>query len=90
VARAHGRLRPLPQPQVRSDLNQEYFQLFAFFNNGDEVNADVPISEEAVATYGKLKAGARLPSQSLETKLAELKKTLVEALPAWEERTRSG
>jgi mono/diheme cytochrome c family protein len=68
--------------------NQEYYQLFAFFNNGDETNADVPVSEEAVATYGKLKASHDWRLKTLETKLAAAKETLHDALPAWEETTR--
>jgi hypothetical protein len=68
--------------------NQEYYQLFAFFNNGDESNADVPVSEEAVAEYGRAKAGHDWRLKGLETKLAAAKEALHEALPAWEEATK--
>lgn len=67
--------------------NQEYFQLYAFFNNGDETNADVPVSEEALATYLKAKAGHDAHLKALEAKLSAAKETLVGELPAWEERT---
>lgn len=35
---------------------EEYYQLFAFFNNGDETNFNLPISEEAMAKYREQKA----------------------------------
>ncbi len=34
----------------------EYYQLFAFFNNGDETNTDVPINEEELERYEREKA----------------------------------
>jgi mono/diheme cytochrome c family protein len=67
--------------------NQEYFQFYAFFNNGDETNAEVPISDEAVATYVKAKAYHDARIKALETKLAAAKESLHAELPAWEERT---
>jgi len=67
--------------------NQEYYQFFAFFNNGDETNADVPISEEAVATYARAKAYHDARIKALEAKLAVAKETLSAEVPAWEERT---
>jgi mono/diheme cytochrome c family protein len=67
--------------------NQEYYQFYAFFNNGDETNAEVPLSDEAVATYAKAKAYHDARIKSLETKLAAAKETLHAELPAWEERT---
>ncbi len=32
---------------------REYYQFFAFFNNGDEVTHEVPTSDEAMARYGE-------------------------------------
>jgi hypothetical protein len=68
--------------------NEEYYRLFAFFNNGDETNADVPISEEAVAKYGQQKIWHDARIKALDTKIAAAKETLHDALPAWEEATR--
>jgi hypothetical protein len=68
--------------------NQEYYQFFAFFNNADEANTDVPISEEAVATYERAKAAHDARIKALEAKLAAAKESLLAELPAWEERTR--
>lgn len=49
---------------------REYYQLFAFFNNGDESTAKVPSSEAAMATYLDQKA-------SFDAKLKELQQPLV-------------
>jgi hypothetical protein len=68
--------------------NQEYYQLFAFFNNGDETNADVPISEAAVAQYGRDKAAYDWRIKFYESKLAAARELLHDAVPAWEEETR--
>jgi hypothetical protein len=63
---------------------QEFYQLFAFFNNGDEVNAEVPVSEEAVARYEADKAAHDVKVKALQAKIAQLKPALEESRPAWE------
>jgi len=68
---------------------QEFYQLFAFFNNGDEVNADVPVSEEAVAKYKADKLAHEAKVEALRLKVAELKPGLEESLPAWEQETQA-
>lgn len=58
------------------DISQrEYYQLFAFFNNGDEVTEKMPTSAEALETYREQK-------QVHDAKLAELRKPLEAAREA--------
>src|SRR5690606_4979271 len=72
------------------DISQrEYYQLFAFFNNGDEVTEKMPTSAEALAKYREQK-------QVHDAKLAELRKPLQETREAirpgfseWEQTQRS-
>ncbi len=67
----------------------EFYQLFAFFDNGDEVNAEVPVSEEAMERYRKEKDAFHAKLKSLQEKLAALRPAIAETLPAWEEETRA-
>ncbi len=66
----------------------EYYQLFAFFNNADETNVSVPISQEAVESYATQKAiHDKLVNEQkakLEARKAELSKTL----PDWEAKIK--
>jgi len=62
----------------------EYYQLFAFFNNGDETLTDVPISEEAVAKYEAQRATHRATTDALQGELQSLRTELAAALPEWE------
>lgn len=66
----------------------EYYQLYAFFNNADETNTNVPISEEAVESYQTQKAiHDKLISEQktkIEARLQELSKTL----PEWEAKLK--
>lgn len=55
-----------------SITQREYYQLFAFFNNGDEVNTNLPTSAEAFAEYLVKKA-------AYDTELAQRLKPLEEA-----------
>ena len=50
----------------------EYYRLFAFFNNGDETNFNLPTSEEAMAKYRDLK-------KAHDAKIAELNSELTVA-----------
>jgi mono/diheme cytochrome c family protein len=71
------------------DISQrEYYQLFAFFNNGDEVTQKMPTSHQALAKYREQKKGHA-------AKLAELRKPLQAARDAirpgfaeWEQTQR--
>ena len=53
----------------------EYYELFAFFNNGDEVNTTVATSEESMAAYTLAKA-------EYDSRLAELLEPLAAAKDA--------
>jgi len=67
---------------------REYYQLFAFFNNGEEVTTELPVSVDAVAQYkiDKAKHDRRLqePKRKLEVHRAEI----AGGLSAWERETR--
>ncbi|MFQ5734650.1 MAG: DUF1553 domain-containing protein [Planctomycetaceae bacterium] len=62
----------------------EYYQLFAFYNNGDETNTQVARSLEAVKRYSAAKAVHDKRVKALETQLAALRKKLAPGLPEWE------
>jgi len=66
-----------------------YYQLFAFFNNADEVNTELPISEEAMAEYEREKADHDRQLAELNKKLVEHRKQLSASLPQWEAKTRA-
>jgi len=67
---------------------REYYQLFGFFNNGDETSLQVPISEEATAKYENDLAAHNSKVAKQEQALSQLRKTLVPELLAWEEAYR--
>jgi len=68
---------------------KEYYQLFAFFNNGDETTADVPLPADAVAKYEREKAENDRKLKALEESLEAKKPSLAAGLPKWEEEVRS-
>ena len=63
---------------------KEYYQLFAFFDNGDEGNTDVPISEEKWRAYEKARVKHAEDLKALRAKLAAARPGLEKELPAWE------
>ncbi|NQV25039.1 MAG: DUF1553 domain-containing protein [Rhodopirellula sp.] len=63
---------------------REYYQLFGFFNNGDETNLSVPISEEATAKYENDLAAHQAKLSQQQQSLVELKLKLAPELPSWE------
>jgi hypothetical protein len=68
---------------------QEYYQIFAFFNNGDETTREVPVSEEALAKYETEKAAYDAKRRGLEERLAKERPAFLAKLPAWEGETRA-
>lgn len=64
--------------------HQEYFQLFAFFNNGDEVTRQAPISPEAWAEYERKNGAAARTLIPLKKKLDAERNALRTKLPQWE------
>lgn len=63
---------------------KEYYQLFAYFNNGDEVNRQVPISPEAWNEYEKKNGKAVERLIPLRKALDAAKAQLPVKLPEWE------
>lgn len=71
-----------------SITQSEYYQLFAFFNNGDETTTEVARSPEDVKRYEREKAAYDAKRKTLEDRLAELKASKVDRLPAWETKLK--
>ncbi len=63
---------------------KEYYQLFAYFNNGDEVNRQVPSSPEAWDEYEKKNGDAVKKLIPLRKALDAAKAELPVKLPEWE------
>jgi mono/diheme cytochrome c family protein len=68
--------------------HEEYYRLFAFFNNGDEVETEVPLSGEALAKWTKDHDDAERKLAALEPKLADARAQRAAELPAWEAELR--
>ncbi len=67
----------------------EYYQLFAFFNDGDEANTEIPTSAEAVAKYEVAKAEHDARKKELTAELAAARTKLAVGQPKWEEELRT-
>lgn len=67
---------------------KEYYQLFAFFNNGDEVNRQVPSSPEAWAEYEQKNGDAVKKLIPLRKALDAAKAELPVKLPEWEKAVK--
>ncbi len=63
---------------------REYYRLFAFFNNGDETNTDVPISDEALAKYKADHAAWDGKLKTLQGEFDTAKAKLAPELANWE------
>ncbi len=72
---------PITQP--------EFYALFAFFNNGDEVETEVPLSGEPLAQWQKERRDAEDKLATLEPKLEKVRGELAAKLPAWEAELRA-
>ncbi|MEX2577774.1 MAG: PSD1 and planctomycete cytochrome C domain-containing protein [Verrucomicrobiales bacterium] len=68
--------------------HDEYYQLFAYFNNGDEVETKVPKSEEAWAAYERAAARHREKLEDVRTRAAAARGELAERMPEWEARAQ--
>ncbi|MGE0378141.1 MAG: PSD1 and planctomycete cytochrome C domain-containing protein, partial [Planctomycetaceae bacterium] len=62
---------------------REYYQLFAFFNNGDEVNTSLPSSQDASQRYLGQKAEFDRKLAEVEQPLNDAKEALRPNLDAW-------
>jgi len=67
---------------------KEYYQLFAYFNNGDEVNHQVPNSPEAWAEYERENGDAVKKLIPLRKALDAAKAELPVKLPDWEKNVK--
>jgi hypothetical protein len=64
--------------------HQEYYQLFAFYNNGDETETDVPLSGEVLSKWNQEKLAAEKKLSELEPQLAQARAEATARVPAWE------
>lgn len=64
--------------------HHEYYQLFAYFNNGDESKTKVPTSKQAWADYETAQTTHEAEIAGLRQRVAAVRETLPERLPAWE------
>lgn len=63
---------------------QEYYQLFAFYNNGDEVTRQAPTTAEAWTDYERKNGAAAAKLAALQHKVDEARANLPRRLPDWE------
>jgi len=63
---------------------KEYFQLFAFYNNGDEVTRQVPTSDVAWSDYERRNGAEARKLAALQKKVDEARSHLRNRLPEWE------
>lgn len=64
---------------------REYYQLFAFFNNGDEVTRQVPESPEKWKQFLAANGSEAAKLEALQKRVDEAKAALPVKLPAWEQ-----
>ncbi|WP_346332721.1 PSD1 and planctomycete cytochrome C domain-containing protein [Prosthecobacter sp. SYSU 5D2] len=64
--------------------HREYFQLYAYFNNGDEVVRQAPVSPEEWSRYEKANGASTRKLIPLQKTLDEAKANLPQALTKWE------
>ena len=62
---------------------REYYQFFAFYNNGDEVNSTVTTSSEALAGYQAASLTHKQKLAAIEKSLATARTSLGPALKTW-------
>jgi mono/diheme cytochrome c family protein len=64
--------------------HQEYYQLFAFFNNGDESQTDVPLVGDPLAKFQREKQEAVQKLAEARPKLEKLRANRAASVAAWE------
>ena len=67
---------------------REYYQLFAFYNNGDEQTLVVPKSEEEVKHYQQSKASHDATMSEVTEELSSAQLKILSALSVWEEEIK--
>jgi mono/diheme cytochrome c family protein len=68
---------------------REYYQLFAFMNNGDETNLDVPTSEAEVARFAAQSAEHQKSIAAVNEKIATRRAQVGPEVGEWENRARA-
>ena len=63
---------------------QDYYELFAFFNNGDEVLTDVPLNGEKLIEWNREKREAENKLANLAPQVEETRARLTAEVPKWE------
>ena len=72
------------------ELSQkEYYQFFAYFNNGDEGNASVPRSRAALLDFEKTQLAHEAKINAARAKIAAYDKVLRQRLPEFEKQLRA-
>jgi len=64
----------------------EYYQLFAFYNNGDETTVMVDLSDAAVKQYEVEKRAHDVKMQAMQKRVADSRAKLAPGLPKWEQQ----
>ncbi len=64
--------------------HREYYQLFAFYNNGDETTTDVPLVGDPLIKWQRDKRAAERKLADLAPKLEKRRAELAAEVPAWE------
>ncbi len=67
---------------------REYYQLFSFFNNGDENTYDIPKSDDEVELYRRDKAAYDSEVAEVKSQLRAKQSELGEVLQRWESATQ--
>ena len=67
---------------------KEYYQLFAYFNNGDESSTNIPRSQQAFADFAKAKESHKSKVKDLTTKITKRNATLKKQLAVLEKSLR--
>ena len=68
--------------------HQEYYQFYAFFNNGEETGFKMPQSEKALAAYRRAKPAFDQEKRDLEERLHDREAELDARFEAWVEALR--
>ena len=68
---------------------KEYYQLFAYFNNGDEGSASVPRTRKALEEFEITRKAHEAKVKTLQTKIAAHDKSLSAKLPEFEKNLRA-
>lgn len=66
---------------------REYYQLFSFFNNGDETTTDTPKSAKALVAYNQKMKELKDKLDTLKSSLHDAKMAYLPELPEWELET---